>query len=77
MGARVFFNDPHIRQGPPKRDFSGFEGMTSVAVGQRFDLFVLLTAHTGYRSIDFAGQVVPIVVTRNIVSKQRAGLFRK
>ncbi len=76
MGAEVFFNDPYVLQVPPKREYPQFEGMQSAPVGPGYDLFVLVTAHSRYRQMDFAAVGVPIVDTRNVVPDGLEGLFK-
>lgn len=76
MGAEVFFNDPHVQRVPPKREYPEFDGLQSAPITPEYDLFILLTAHSEYRNLDFARLGVPIVDTRNVVPKHVAGLFR-
>ena len=76
MGAIVCFNDPYVEKVPPKREYPEFEGITSMPVDSRYDLLVLLTAHSEYRRIDFAELGVPIVDTRNVVPNFTPGLFK-
>ncbi len=74
MGAEVSYNDSYISEVPSKREYSQFQGKHSVPVDPGYDLFVLVTPHSEYRSIDFASLGVPIVDTRNVVAKRTPGL---
>lgn len=76
MGAKVFYNDPHVAVIPSKRDYPEFEGLQSVPVGSNYDLLVILTAHSAYKSLDLAATGVPVLDTRNVVPRGTAGLFR-
>ena len=76
MGAEVSYNDPYIDEVPRKREYAWFEGKRSVPVESGYDLFVLVTPHSQYRSIDFASLGVPIVDTRNMVPSRTPGLVK-
>ncbi len=76
MGADVSFNDPFVSVVPPKREYPEFEGLCSSPVSADYDLLILMTAHSEYRSIEYGCLGVPIVDTRNVVPRDIPGVFR-
>lgn len=76
MGAEVQYNDPHVPLVRAKREFPEFEGLASVPVEGNFDLLIVLTAHSEYRTLDFVALGIPVVDTRNFISASTTGVFR-
>jgi UDP-N-acetyl-D-glucosamine dehydrogenase len=70
MGARVFYHDPYIPVIRPTREFPQFVGRRSAAIDDVYDLMIISTAHDDFRDIDFGSLHVPVVDTRNIITKK-------
>ena len=68
-GAIVCFNDPNISVIQPSREWTRFSGRKSVDITNKYDLIVVVTAHSEYKKIDFTNFNIPIVDTRNIVDR--------
>jgi UDP-N-acetyl-D-glucosamine dehydrogenase len=67
FGAHVSYNDPFIPEIRSSREFSKYAGKTSVEISSEYDVFLILTAHSVYKEIDFFKFNIPIVDTRNIL----------
>jgi len=75
-GARVSYNDPYVPVLKVNREFPEYAGRESVAIAQDYDCILLATHHEEYRRFDFSDFRVPVVDTRNCVSKRPAKYFR-
>lgn len=63
-GAVVDYNDPHVPEVRPSREYSRYAGRKSRAICGHYDLIVLCTAHDQYKDINPAALNVPILDTR-------------
>jgi UDP-N-acetyl-D-glucosamine dehydrogenase len=76
MGAKVSYNDPHIPEIKPSREFSKFAGRKSKDIATSYDLFLVATAHNEYLDIDPESIGVPIVDTRNLIKNNSKLVYR-
>lgn len=76
MGARVSYNDPYIPVIKPSREFSKFAGRKSKAVTSNYDLLLIATAHDEYLKIDPTSFGIPVVDTRNVITKKNKLVYR-
>jgi UDP-N-acetyl-D-glucosamine dehydrogenase len=77
LGARVEYHDPFVPVIPRTREHAEFAGRKSVsAITPDYDLIVLATGHTAYREFDFSRFPMPLVDTRNSVTRRPAKYFR-
>jgi UDP-N-acetyl-D-glucosamine dehydrogenase len=67
LGAEVSYNDPYIPEIRMTREHGKFAGRRSVEISDRFDLFLIATAHDEYQSINFKSLGIPVVDTRNVI----------
>lgn len=71
LGAIVAYHDPYIPVIPKTREHAKYAGRKSVGkITPDHDLFLLATAHTAYRRMDFSAIKLPLVDTRNTVANQ-------
>jgi UDP-N-acetyl-D-glucosamine dehydrogenase len=75
-GALVSYNDPYIPVIRHTREFPKFAGRKSAEISNAFDLILVATAHGEYRKINFEQFTVPVVDTRNIVSRKSGGVYK-
>jgi len=75
-GAQVAYNDPHIQQIRPSRQFARYAGRRSVPVSGDFDLVILCTAHSAYKEIDPAALGAPILDTRGFFPDVPGRVYR-
>lgn len=75
-GAKVYYNDPHIPKIKHTRHHNALAGRQSVAVTEAYDAVVICTAHDEYKVMDFSRFNIPVVDTRNCVSKRNAKYYR-
>jgi len=75
-GAQVAYNDPHILQIRPSRQFARYAGRRSVPVSGDFDLVILCTAHSAYKEIDPAALGAPILDTRGFFPDVPGRVYR-
>jgi UDP-N-acetyl-D-glucosamine dehydrogenase len=75
-GARVDYNDPFIPIVRPTREHSQFAGRRSIPLESDCDLILIATAHDAYRAHDFSSVRVPVVDTRNCVTKRPSFYFK-
>ena len=68
-GATVDYHDPHIPVIRPSREHGQFAGRKSVVPDESFDLFLVATNHREYSEATFNSLNVPILDTRNVLSK--------
>ena len=69
-GAKVDYNDPHVPEIRPSREYSKFAGRKSQPITQDYDLILLATHHNEYKAYDFSHFNIPIVDTRNCISNK-------
>ena len=71
-GAAVEYNDSFVPVIPPTREHANFTGKKSVKIQDIYDLILVSTNHTEYKTFDFSGYSCPLVDSRNcIVQKPR------
>jgi len=77
LGAKVEFHDPFVPVIPRTREHAEYAGRKSVAsVTGDYDLILLSTGHDAYKEMDFSQFTIPVVDTRNCVSKRPAKYYR-
>jgi UDP-N-acetyl-D-glucosamine dehydrogenase len=69
-GAEVAYNDPHVPEIRPTREFPQYAGRKSQEITDDYDLIVLATHHNEYKNFDFSNYQIPIVDTRNCITKR-------
>jgi len=75
-GANVYYNDPHIPKIKYTRRHIALAGRESVAVTDSHDAIVICTAHDEYKVMDFSRYTIPVIDTRNCVSKRNGKYYR-
>ncbi len=70
LGATVEYNDPYIPVIRPSREYARYAGRKSVAIDQSFDLILIATAHDEYRKLDMLSFGIPVVDTRNLLTRK-------
>jgi len=75
-GAKVEFNDPFMPVVPPTREHAHFTGKQSVKIEGEYDLILVSTDHTEYKTFDFNGFACPIVDSRNCIQHKPVKYFR-
>ena len=76
MGGVVSYNDPYIPAIRPSREYAGYAGRRSVPVSGEYDLLLIATAHDEYRDLDLLSYDIPVVDTRNLITKKHALCYR-
>ena len=69
-GALVDYNDPNVPIIPNTREYAQYAGRSSVEITEKYDLILLATHHDEYKDYDFSNFSIPLVDTRNCVSKK-------
>jgi UDP-N-acetyl-D-glucosamine dehydrogenase len=69
-GADVAYNDPHVPEIRPTREFPQYAGRKSQEITDDYDLILLATHHNEYKDHDFGDYQIPVVDTRNCITKQ-------
>jgi len=67
-GAIVDYNDPHVPVVPPTREHAHFTGWASKQISEEYDLLLVSTDHSEYKSLDLSGFPNPVVDARNCIS---------
>ncbi len=75
-GAKVYYNDPHVPKIKHTRHHDALAGRESVAVTESCDAIVICTAHDEYKTMDFSQFPIPVIDTRNCVSKRNSKYYR-
>jgi UDP-N-acetyl-D-glucosamine dehydrogenase len=75
-GAKVFYSDPYVPHIKLTRKHPRLAGRKSLAVSPDFDAVVICTAHEEFKKIDFSNFDIPVVDTRNCVSKKNYKYYR-
>jgi UDP-N-acetyl-D-glucosamine dehydrogenase len=76
-GAVVCYHDPHVPVIPLTREHPQYAGRRSVPVTpEGYDLALISTAHDEYRRMDFSGWRIPVVDTRNCVTRRPPLYYR-
>ncbi len=76
LGAEVSYNDPYVPVIRPSREYAGFAGRRSQAIGGDYDLFLIVTAHDEYAGMDLTSFGIPVVDTRNVVKRKNGLVFK-
>jgi UDP-N-acetyl-D-glucosamine dehydrogenase len=74
--AKVYYNDPHIPKIKHTRHHDALAGRQSVVVTDAYDAVVICTAHDEYKAMDFSRFAIPVIDTRNCVSKRNGKYYR-
>tara|TARA_B100001057_G_scaffold498437_1_gene605434 strand:- start:3060 stop:4340 length:1281 start_codon:yes stop_codon:yes gene_type:complete len=69
-GARVDYNDSFVPVVPPTREHAHFAGKQSVEIEDGYDLILVSTDHSEYKTFDFSDYSCPLVDSRNCISKK-------
>ncbi|MDC0325439.1 nucleotide sugar dehydrogenase [bacterium] len=69
-GAKVDYNDPHVPEIRPSREYSQYAGRKSQDISENYDLILLATHHNEYKVYDFSNYNIPVVDTRNCISNK-------
>ncbi len=69
-GANVDYNDPHVPEIRPSREYSHYAGRKSQNISAKYDLILLATHHDDYKDYDFTSYQIPVVDTRNCITKR-------
>ena len=69
QGALVDYHDPYVPVIRPTREHPQFVGRKSVEISADYDCLLLATHHDVYKEFDFSGYPIPLVDTRNCVSR--------
>jgi UDP-N-acetyl-D-glucosamine dehydrogenase len=69
-GASVDYNDPHVPEIGPSREYSQYAGLKSQEISDDYDLILVATHHNEYKEQDFSQYQIPIVDTRNCIAKK-------
>jgi UDP-N-acetyl-D-glucosamine dehydrogenase len=75
-GSNVYYNDPYIPKIKHTRHHDALAGRQSVAVTDAYDAVVICTAHDEYKTMDFSQFAIPVIDTRNCVSKRNGKYYR-
>ena len=75
-GATVAYNDPFVPEIGMTRNFAHFAGRKSSPLTSDYDLALISTAHSEYRTFDFSSWPIPVVDCRNCVSKRPVNYVR-
>ena len=59
-GAKVDYNDPFLPVVPPTREHVHFTGKQSVEIEDAYDLILVSTDHTEYKTFDFSSYSCPL-----------------
>ena len=69
-GARVDYNDPHVPEIRPSREYSKYAGRKSQKISENYDLILVATHHNEYKEHDFSQYQIPVVDTRNCITNR-------
>jgi UDP-N-acetyl-D-glucosamine dehydrogenase len=69
-GATVDYNDSFLPVVPPTREHAHFTGKQSVEIDDTYDLILVSTDHTEYKTFDFSSYACPLVDSRNCITKK-------
>ena len=75
-GANVDYNDPHVPEIRPNREYPHYVGRRSSNISSHYDLIVLCTAHKQYREIDPAALNAPLLDTRGFFPDLPGRIYR-
>ena len=70
QGATVSFNDPYLPKIRPSREYCKYTGRVSEEISSDYDLILVATHHDQYKNMDFSNYNIPIVDTRNCITKK-------
>ena len=75
-GAVVEYNDSFVPTIPPTREHAHFTGRKSVEIKDIYDLILVSTNHTEYKSFDFSRYSCPLVDARNCIKQKPKKYFQ-
>ena len=75
-GAVVDYNDSFVPVVPSTREHAHFTGKQSVEIEDAYDLILVSTNHSEYKSFDFSVYACPIVDSRNCIQHKPVKYFR-
>ena len=75
-GAQVEYHDPHVPIIPQTREHPHLAGRQSTQIEDSYDLILLSTDHTEYKSFDFSLMNCPIVDSRNCLKNKPNKYYR-
>jgi UDP-N-acetyl-D-glucosamine dehydrogenase len=74
-GATVDYNDSFVPVVPPTREHAHFTGKESVDIKDAYDLILVSTDHSEYKTFDFSGYACPLVDSRNCIQHKPEKYF--
>jgi len=75
-GATVAYHDPHVPEIRMTREFPHYAGRKSQTISEDYDLILVATHHKEYSECDFSQYRIPIVDTRNCITKRPAKYYQ-
>ena len=75
-GAEIEYHDPYVPVIPETREHVLLAGKQSVAIEDKYDLILLSTDHSEYKTFDFSNFNSPIVDTRNCIAHRPTKYFQ-
>ncbi|MDA7524432.1 nucleotide sugar dehydrogenase [Verrucomicrobia bacterium] len=75
-GAKVDYNDPHVPEIRLTRDYSKYAGRKSQEISENYDLILVATHHNEYKGYDFSQYQIPVVDTRNCITKKPSKYYQ-
>lgn len=75
-GASVAYHDPFVPAIRKNREHPEYAGRESQPISPDYDLILLATAHDEYRSLDLSAYTIPVVDTRNCLSRPPKKYYR-
>ncbi|MDB4795585.1 nucleotide sugar dehydrogenase [Verrucomicrobia bacterium] len=75
-GANVDYNDPHVPEIGPSREYSQYAGLKSHQISDDYDLILVATHHNEYKGHDFSQYQIPVVDTRNCITKKPSKYYQ-
>ena len=76
IGALVYYHDPFFEKIPETRNYSKYAGIPSSEISDDYDIIIVSTGHQVYRDFDFSDYPIPLVDTRNCITKRPAKYYR-
>jgi UDP-N-acetyl-D-glucosamine dehydrogenase len=75
-GSEVLYNDPHVPEIRPSREYSRYAGRKSSPVSGSYDLIILCTGHAQYKEINPSDLHAPLLDTRGFFPDCPGRVFR-
>ncbi|HDQ39478.1 MAG TPA: nucleotide sugar dehydrogenase [Desulfonatronum sp.] len=75
-GAQVMYNDPHVPEIRPSREYACYAGRRSSPVSDDYDLIILCTGHAQYKDINLSALNAPLLDTRGFFPDSPGRIYR-